>query len=673
MLMRIQEYRVACRWSPRTLCGLALLCALPRLANAAPDNLADLSLDELANIQITSLSRRPERLNDAPASVFVITRDDIRRAGVTSIPEALRLAPGVEVGRIGAHAWAISIRGFNNDLANKLLVLIDGRSVYSPLYSGVFWDVQDTLLEDLDRIEVISGPGGTMWGANAVNGVINIITRPAADTLGGHADIGGGAASQRAAALRYGMPITEQVKARAYIKYLAQGAGTTVANSSANDAWNMLRAGVRIDAVSGDDHIVVLGEAYDGKEDGMFRGPFTFGTLPGPATAGHTGVAGRSLLARVTRTLPTSGELQCQFYVDHTERSIPNTFGESRTTYDVDVQHHLQLAGRHDLVWGAGYRLSKDAVVNSTFVTFLPVERSDPTASVFMQDKIDLWDRKLFLTLGSKFEHNHYTGYATQPNMRLNWLFTPHHSAWLAASRALRIPSRLDTDVRLIAPNTLPNTTIPVYVQLSGKTTVEAEQLRAYEAGYRIQPTDTISLDLAVFHNRYDQLGTTESAATVFHKTAPVYVLQPSFRANGLQGVANGGTMAVKWQPLPQWRMQLHYATILMNLATVPGSVDKNAGKAAGNSPRHQLSFFSFADLPHDVSIYAGARYVGQLANLKVAQYLAVDTSISWKPSPALELSLTANNLNSAGHVEYINGTALRQERRLLARASFQF
>ncbi len=652
--------------------ALVALITVPMLAYGTPADIVDLSIEELGNIRITSLSKRPERVRDAAASVFVISREDIHRAGITSIPEALRLAPGVEVGRTGVHSWTISIRGFNNDLSNKLLVLIDGRSVYSPLYSGVFWDVQDTLLSDLDRIEVISGPGGTMWGANAVNGVINIITRHAAETADSYAEIAGGKESSSVAALRHGRQVAPGTFARAYLKYLDQDHGTNAAGASTGDPWHIVRGGFRLDQDTDAYHFVLQGDIYKGQEPGNFRGLFTIGTLPGASVSGNSSLAGRNLLARWTRKQADGGGQQWQAYYDYTERNIPNTFSEARHTVDLDVQNHLLWGERHDIVMGAGYRHSSDTVAGSLFSTFTPARRGDQTYNIFIEDKIDLANKKLFLSLGTKVEHNDYTGYAVQPNMRLNWLATPHQNIWMSVSRALRIPSRIDTDVRVTTPIPVPSVPFPVYAQISGSSAVEAETLVAYEAGYRIQPHETLSFDFAMFSNHYDKLASTEPSLPVVNTKPPLpHIILPNTRANGVSGRSHGATMAVKWQPLPNWRMQMHYANVQLTLRTDPGSVEKNALRIAGNSPRHQLSLFSNLDLPRNISVFVGARYVSQLPNLKVPQYIAVDASLAWQPRSNIDLSLTVRNLNSPGHFEF--NTVSRQARNVLVKGSWRF
>ncbi|NQD91479.1 TonB-dependent receptor [Pseudomonas sp. CrR25] len=631
------------------------------------------SLVELMNLKITSVSKTEERMSDAPASVYVITQDDIRRSGVTSIPEALRLAPGVHVARMSSHSWAISIRGFNSDITNKLLVLIDGRSVYSPLYAGVFWDVQDTLLEDVDRIEVISGPGGTLWGANAVNGVINIITRSAQDTLGGFLEVGGGNEEQGIAGFRYGGKLGENAAVRGYLKSFSRDASQRFDGKHAIDEWQMTQGGFRLDWQPSDlDHLTFQGDLYSGREDGLFRDDFTLGTLPGADFKDSTDVSGGNLLGRWERQLDTHSDIQIQAYVDYTKRDIPGAYDEARDTLDIDFQHHLKLGARHDILWGVGYRLTRDEIDSTLFATFTPESRKDETFSAFLQDKIDLWEEKLFLTLGSKFEHNDYTGYEYQPSARLTWLPSQRQTLWAAVSRAVRIPARLNTDLRLTVP--LAGLPFPLYVDVKGNRDLESEELLAYEAGYRVQVRDDLSFDLSVFYNDYDQLLTQEPGDPIIVIDPPtLYIVLPNRQENGMEGESYGGTLVANWQPAPIWRLQLQYAYVDLQLHNKRGSLDTNEQDIEGFSPEHQVSLYSFLDLPHGLSLYSGVRYVDHLPGLGVGSYTALDVSLSWSPRKDLAFSITGQNLTDDGHVEFNSSVGNQVERSVFGKVTWRF
>lgn len=648
-------------WLADCLAVCLVLClGAAALAACAPAHaregreLADLSLEELGLIEVTSVSRQAESLFDAPAAVYVITREDIARSGVTSIPEALRLAPGVEVARRNAHEWSISIRGFNGDLSNKLLVLMDGRSVYSPLYAGVFWDVQDTMMEDIDRIEVVAGPGGTMWGANAVNGVINIITRPATETLGGFAEIGGGAEEQGFGGFRYGREIARNAAVRGYVRYFDRDASRTLAGSGASDDWRVARGGFRLDwNPDSRDSWRVQGDLYDGEKAGEFPGGFTLGTLPQGRVRDDVTMSGGNVMASWRREFSRTANVRLQVYYDRTNRDIPNTYEEARDTFDVDLQHTFDAGARHSLMWGVGFRLTSDEVGNTILASFEPDERRDRTYSFFLQDKIALASEKAYLTIGSKFEENDYSGFEWQPNARLSWLIDEERTAWLAASRAVRIPARLDADLLLTVPLSDPSIPFPLYVIASGSDEFDSEVLTAYEAGFRWKPSDVTSLDLAGFYNDYDDLQTNEAGNPVV-VTDPMYAYLPTTLANGMHGETHGGTIALSWQATPTWLLRMHYSYLDLRLALDQGSLDIDNTGIEGNSPRHQASLISFVDLlDGGLSLYTAIRYVDELPNQAVADYTALDISLRWRATESFSVSLTGRNLADPGHREF--------------------
>jgi iron complex outermembrane receptor protein len=633
--------------------------------------LFDLSIEELGQLQVTSVSRRSESLNQAAASIYVITAEDIRRSGVTSIPEALRLAPGVEVARNGASEWTISIRGFSSDLSNKLLVLIDGRSVYSPLFAGVFWDAQDVLMADVERIEVISGPGGTIWGANAVNGVINIITHSADDTAGGLVDVSGGDEEQ-AAAFRYGWDISESIDARAFVKTFERDSTERVTGEDAFDDWEMAHAGFALNwRPTADDRINVRANAYDGEEHALVRGDFTLGTLPQMDIPGVVDLSGHNVVARWRRDLAQDANWRLQFYFDHTDRQIPGSFNEARDTYDLEFQHDLENIGRHDLIWGAGLRSSSDDIGNTTFATFVPASRSDQTFSAFLQDRIEIRDERLFVTLGSKFEENDYTGSEFQPSASVTWLPGGGQTVWGSVAHAVRIPARLNTDLRLIAPLSLPTVPLPIFFTVSGNPNYKSEDLMAFEAGYRVQVGENLSFDAALFNNEYDHLQTQEGMPPIVVPGPSPYLLFQLMLQNQLEADSRGGSLAVNWQPLTWLRLQMHYARLNLDLQVKPGSVDANAVNVAGNSPENQIGVHAFLELPNDFSLYAGTRYVDDLPNQGVPSYTSLDLSLGWEPTERLRVSFTVNNANDERRLEFGEGRYI--ERRSLLKAVWEF
>jgi iron complex outermembrane recepter protein len=657
---------------------LLFACALhagPASAEPTGDELIDLSIEQLADLKITSASRIAESLRDTPASVFVITADEIRRSGVTSIPEALRLAPGVEVARRSAYEWSVSIRGFNSDLANKLLVLVDGRSVYSPLFAGVFWDVQDTLLEDVERIEVVSGPGGTLWGSNAVNGVINIITRKSADTQGGYGEVLAGDEERVIGGFRYGGTFGNGVAARAYLKHVERDPSLTLSGDDAVDGMEMSRAGFRLDWEAAEaDSFTVVGEVFSGETDGIFNDPFTIGTLPAGTFRDVVDLSGANVLARWQRRLAESGDVQLQVLFDRTERDIPNTYDERRDTVDVDFQHYLPIGSRHDLLWGLTFRDTRDRIRNTLFASFLPPRRTLQRYGVFVQDRIELLPDELHLTVGTKVARNDYSGVEHQPSVRLAWQPDTRQTLWTAVSRAVRTPSRLDEDLLLTVPAAAPGIPIPFYFIVTGNPDFESEELLAYEAGYRVQQGENLSFDVAVYHHDYDRLQTNEPDEPIFVFVPPLpHIIVPSHLDNNMRGKSYGGTIAANWQALPAWRLRAQYAHLDLDLETTAASLDVTSPALAGNSPRHQAAIHSFLDLPRDVAFYAGVRYVDDLPNQAVDDYFAVDVNLAWRFRPNAEVAIAVQNLADGTHPEFEGGTGNLIERSAYLKLDWSF
>lgn len=635
---------------------------------AAPDpDLFERSIEELGELRVVTVSRRSEPVREAPSAIYVITSEDIRRSGYTTLPEILRLAPGVEVARIGAHDWRISIRGFNSDLSNKLLVLIDGRSVYSPLYAGVFWDAQDSLIADIDRIEVISGPGSTLWGTNAVNGVINIITRHTRRTDGLLVEARAGDEERAVAGVRYGWDVGEDAAARIYVKYADRDASALPEGGDAFDDWRTARAGFRVDwAMNESDELKIQGDVYDAELSDLLRGDFTLGTLPGPDRPGDIDISGYNLLARWARRKHDGGNIRLQVYFDNTDRDIPGTFNERRDTFDLDFQYGF-AAGAHDVVWGAGYRLTSDDLDNTLFAAFLPEERTDETFRLFIQDEIGLWSDRLLLTVGLDVNHNDYTDFEWHPTARLTWPVDDRHSVWAAVSRAVRIPARLNTDLVLTAPFDVPGLGVPLYVYLTGSPDYQSEELLAKEVGYRSLFNDRLSLDVALFHNDYDRLQTQELGTAQPVGDPPDYLILPGTLANGMKGETWGGTLVATWQALADWRLQFQYAYLDFDLHLKEGSVDRNSLSVAGNSPQQQVAVYSFLELPANFEFFTGLRYVDELPAQAVPDRLALDVSLGWYLREDLRLSLTVRDLADDTHPEFGEGRLIERSAYLAA------
>jgi iron complex outermembrane receptor protein len=623
--------------------AVALACTLPALAGATvsqyPDDLSDLSIEELANIQITSVSKRPERLLEAAASVYVITADDIRRSGAATLPEALRLAPNLQVAQATGSSYAITARGLNgggNSAPNKLLVLIDGRSVYTPLFSGVFWDAQDVMLEDIDRIEVISGPGGTLWGVNAVNGVINITTRPARDTQGSLATLRR-ASNGADIAFRQGGASGDR-HWRVYGKVQGRANTELATGADSDDAWRQGQVGFRTDWERGADQFSVNGNAYRGALGQPQPGTFAVGAASLALDTIQT--HGANLTGHWAHALEGGGSINLQGYLDHTARKVPPTFAEELSIADLQFQHSLAPAGSHSVVWGANYRRSWDRVDNSTFVAFLPARLSQAWASLFAQDELAL-GTDVRATFGARLERNDYTGNEFLPSARLSWTVAPGHALWAAASRTVRAPSRLDADT--FVPGQ------PPYL-LAGNRAVRSEVAKVFELGYRGQPTMRTSYSVTAYHNRYEHLRTME--------------LLPSGVAlrfdNLMQGHASGIEMWGNYQASEAWRLSAGFTALRQRLQLKPGSNDVASLGTVGLDPAHTAQLRSAYVFDDARELELGVRKVAALEVGKVPGYTALDARFGWRLQPGLELSLSGYNLNGS-HAEY-GGIANRSE-----------
>lgn len=610
----------------------AVIAADATTASLSSVDFSRMTLEDLANIEISSVLKRPERLSDAAAAVYVITSEDIRRSGYTSIPEILRLAPNLQVARDDSSNYAITARGFNSRSANKLEVLIDGRSAYTPLNSGVFWDVQDTLIEDIERIEVISGPGGTLWGSNAVNGVINIITRSSRDTQGTLLS-GGAGTKERGAGARHGGKLGEDTTYRLYAKGFSRDSTQNSSGTDLQNSWNTQQAGFRIDSTSAADTFTLQGDAYDG-------------LIHQRALADKT-ISGANLLGRWNRALADDANIQVQAYYDRTQRNYPGSagFGEVLDTYDIDVQHRFRWRKDHDIVWGGGYRRQNDHVDNSQFLQFLPTQKTLSRANIFVQDSIAL-SEPLKLTLGLKLEHNNYTGLEWQPNARLAWKLDDRTLLWSAISRAVRTPSRVDREFFVPA---IPLLGFPGFVV--GDFT--SETLTAYEVGYRTQPTADTSFSVSTFYNVYDDLRSLERSA------GPGSAL---VIGNKMKGNTYGVEMWGNYRVNNWWRLSAGYNYLKKDLSLKSGSTDTTSLAAAETDPRHQFSLRSAMNLAHDVELDVSLRSIGTLSSTQVPRYTAFDARLGWWVAKDVEVSLTALNLLDKGHPEFSGSTPARSE-----------
>ncbi|MFZ2032043.1 MAG: TonB-dependent receptor [Vitreimonas sp.] len=584
-------------------------------ASTAEAELNDLSLEQLSNVEVTSVSGSAQPIGEAAGAIFVISSDDMVRAGVRSIPGALRLAPNLQVARIDASSYAISARGFNHSsgTANKLLVLMDGRIVYTPLFSGVFWDEQNPLIEDLDRIEVISGPGGTLWGSNAVNGVINIVSRDAHETTG-LLVTGGASDAAEALGVRYGARLGASGAFRVYATGLVRAVGDP-------NEWRNAQAGFRADWGGAEDTLTLQGDIYRGDQD----------QLPGQVS--DTTIGGGNLLGRWSRRFSDNSNVQVHAYVDRTERSVSSGIRAEVNAAAVDAQYDFALSARQDIVIGGGARVTRDTFTPGPGTVFLdPGSRTLQTYNVYAQDTIALtpaWD----LIAGLKLEDNSYTGLEYMPSMRLAWRLSENALAWAAVSRAVRTPSRFDRD--LINPGIL-----------NGGPDFVSETLIAYEAGYRAQPNERFWFSISTYYNVYDDLRTVEAT------NPSVFPLEVR---NGMHGDTYGVEAWGAYALTNWWRVNAGLSLLHKDLSLDSGSADVFGVAFAGNDPSVQATIRSLMDINRRTQFDVALRYVGELPSPEVPSYVALDARIGFRLTDHLELSVAGYNLLDEGHVEFIN------------------
>ncbi|MEJ2202023.1 MAG: TonB-dependent receptor, partial [Desulfuromonadaceae bacterium] len=551
--------------------------------------------------------------------------------------------------------WAVTARGFNGRFANKLLVLMDGRSVYTPLFSGVYWNMQDTLLEDIERIEVIRGPGAALWGANAVNGVINIITKHAEKTNGLLFKAGYGTEEQGFGSIRYGSSVGEDGDYRAYLKYFNRDGYDASGGGEAADDWDAYRGGFRYDGRLGSrDTLTLQGDLYSGTagqtDQELSLLPPTFRTT----SNSDTEFSGGNLLLRWERSFSSASDLALQIYYDRTKWDETALLKETRDTLDMDFQHRFPLGRSQEIIWGLGYRVSWDDIdPTEPGMIFGDDDQTDQTFSLFLQDEITLKKDLLRLILGSKVEHNDYTGLGFQPNARLIWTPSEHHSFWAAVSRALRTPSRIEEDATMrlwLLPSTP-----PTIITGMGNKSYASEKLLAWELGYRTIPDPAFSLDLALFFNIYRDLRSFEVQTADF-STLPDYVNLPAVTDNKLEAKTWGFELSGDWQAADFWRLQASYSYLQMDVDTSGDSDNTNSiALMEGTSPKQQLSLRSSLDLPHKVELDLWLRYASRLKpkSQGINDYLTLDLRLGWQPCPGLTLALVGQNLLQGSHREY--------------------
>lgn len=625
------------------LAAFSVFAASGQALTSTNIDLSEVPLEQLLKMDVTILKGHGT-LSQTPAAISIVTSDDIRRSGAMSIPEALRQVPGMEVAQVDASQWAVSARGFNDVFANKLLVLQDGRTVYSPVFSGVFWDVQGTMMEDIDRIEVIRGPGSTVWGANAVNGVINVITKSAKETQGLLMSAGGGNIDQAFVNARYGGQVGSNVFYRVYGTYLDHDSFPQPNGREANNAWQMGRWGVHTDWEPSERDLVTL------QGDGYFGGvhqTFTVLDLASPTLTRQApdkmSVIGGNVLGRWTHTFSDTSDVKLQLYYDRTEREA-FVFGERRDTVDIDAQHSFALGERNAVTWGLGYRLSSDQTDKNKPVTFTPANDTLNLFSTFAQDDVTVVPDRLKVTLGTKVEHNDFTGWELEPGGRIAFTPDERNTVWVSVSRSVRTPARADEGVHLNQFGLTPFG--PSVLGISGNPDFDSEKLMAYEAGYRVHPCDKASFDLAAFYNMYSDLRSLE--------LQPGFPFIPATIGNGLYGDTYGIEATATLELRPWWRLTPTYSLLQEELHKRRNSTDAiSVAQQEGQDPQQQFSLRSAMDLPRNISLDATLRYVDALPSLQVPSYVTADARLAWRPNKRLEFALVGQNLFEPRHAEF--------------------
>lgn len=610
------------------------------------EQLKSLSLEDLLNIEVTSASKKSQKLTDTAAAIFVINSEDIRRSGKTSVPELLRMVPGIQVARIDINKWSISARGLSGRFANKLLVLIDGRSVYTPTFSGVYWDVQDMPLDDIERIEVIRGPGATLWGANAVNGVINIITKSAEDTQQGLVSVGAGNVEKAFTDLRYGGELGDSGWYRLSGKLFNREDLVATTPTQGADEWEALRLSFRADLDMSDrDALSVSANTY---RDEIVENAF-LPVLTPPyimPTKLNSDASGYSVIANWDRDLGDDADFSLKAYYDHTDRedSLVDNARDERDTFDVEFTHRFQLTDAQELIWGVGYRWTQNTIKDSALVSFPSGGSTDQLFNVYIQDDIALLDEQLHLTVGSKFEHNDYTGVEIQPNLRAHYSINENRSIWAAVSRAVRTPSSGENDGQVVAgvvPAGVNGNPFPTLLKAFGTDTFDSEVLTAYELGYKAKLLVDLYLDLALFYNDYSNARSIE-AGTPFPSTSPPHLVAPLFAANSGELDVSGLELSIDWSLSDRLRLYgaYHYLSVDAKLSGNGGFDSEEL--IENRDPDHQLSWRVQIDVTPSTELDLWARYTRAQ---NVDPFTAIDLRYAWRATEDLALSLVGQNL----------------------------
>jgi iron complex outermembrane recepter protein len=658
--------RVRCRWPEVTTARriaviLLLTSTLAQAQNQVP-NLADRSLEDLMNVEVVSVSKTEQKLARTAAAAFVITQEDIRRSGATNIPDVLRMVPGVNVAQINANTWAVSVRGLNGEFSNELLVMVDGRNVYVPTFGGVFWDVVDVPLMNIEKIEVIRGPGASVWGANAVNGVINIITKNARETRGATVEAGGGNLAQGFGTAEYSGSLPKVGDYRLYTQYLNEDHSPNLTGQDGGDGWHFLQEGFRTDStLSSRDTLMFRGDIYGGREGDptTFLSSVTSAALEKINT--QTDVSGGSLQSVWNHEYGTDSSTKVTVSYDTYERD--DVLREGRKTFTADFQDDFGLGERQRLVWGAGYRYSSSHSDGDLAVSLNPANLDTQLFSGFLQDEIAIVPDRVYLTVGAKVEHNFYTGFGVMPSARVAYEPSDRRMLWAAISRAIRTPAETDAAVRLnFAGFPGPGGT-PVLVGLLGNPHFKDERLTAYEAGYRTMVGKRLSIDLSLFYNDYDDQQTIEPATPFFEAAPPpAHLVLPTTYQNLMHGETHGFEISANWKLTKWWTISPGYDFERIHMHVSATSQDStSAPETEGSDPHQQAQIRSRIDLSQSVAWDTSVYFVDRLIFQNVPSYTRLDTGLSWQWKAGISFSVFGQNLLRDHHLEFVDSSGATQ------------
>jgi iron complex outermembrane receptor protein len=640
----------------RCVCGCWRFRRWDARAQGNPAALADEKLEDLMNIEVTSVSKTEQKaLRTTASAIFVITQEDIRNSGRKSnVPDLLRMVPGLDVARINSSTWAISARGINNEFANELLVLVDGRSVYTPLYGGVYWDVQDFVLEDIDRIEVICGPGAAIWGANAVNGVINIITKRAGKTQGTLATVAGGNQDETIGEGRYGGQ-AGKMDYRIFATVREEDGSSNPETGPTLDAWNLVHGGFRTDTdLSPNDKLTVQGDLYQGQfgQSTQLLESFTANGIVD--VHGHTDQSGGNILGRWDHQFSPGSDLSISYYHDQFA-FVAFSFGERRKTDDIAIQRHLRWGERQELIGGVEYRYTADRTDTNLTGYFVPANDSEPLFSLFAQDTITIVPHRLILTAGARLDHNVFTGFDLQPDIRVAWTPSQRYTLWAAISNAARLPTRADIDLRLNVATFAGPGGIPGVIRLYGSPHVPAGQVIAYETGLRSQARRNLSVSLSAFVNSYnDQTSFEPGAPFVEVAPPPIHYVFPEYSSSKTSGYSDGMEASASWKVRPWWSISPGYSLIQIHMHPDQGSLDTaDYLQMNGSSPEHQAQLRSHLVLPDRFSFDWNTYFVDRLPALQIPAYTRLDLQLTRHFGKEWEISAVGQNLQSNQHVEF--------------------